>query len=102
MKKVRKQSKHDQTDVTVTLDHFQLTRDLVEKLAFRSFAAPEKKDDLDGMAMDLSSIEAYVKGSLHLAEGDRSRRVPFLGSYFFTCVQTSKGDNLMHWAHSLS
>jgi len=102
MKKVRNQSKQDQLDVTVTLDHFQLTRDLVEKLAFRSYAAPEKIDDLDGMAMDLSSIEAYVKGHLHLAEGDRSRRIPFLGSYFFTCVQANNGDNIMHWAHSLS
>lgn len=102
MKKLRKQSKHDQAEVTVTLDHFQLTRDLVEKLAFRSFAAPEKKDDLNGQAMDLSSIEAYVKGSLHLAEGDHVRRIPFLGSYFFTCAQGNNGRNIMHWAHSLS
>lgn len=101
MKKLSSQSRHDQIDVTVTLDHFQLTRNLVEKLAFRSYAGPEKKDDLDGQAMELTSIEAYVKGHLHVAEGDRSRRITFLSSYFFTCVKVN-GSNEMHWAHSLS
>lgn len=88
--------------VTVTLEHFHLTKELVEKLAYRSFAIRHREDPISDYAILLTSIEAYVKGHYHLVQNDHRRRVSFTGSYFFTCEEGISGANHILWAHSLS
>ncbi len=88
--------------ISITLEHFSQTRELIEKLAYRSFSGREESGDLASIAMELSSIEAYVKGRMLLEEKGRIRRTGFTASYFFTCVQTQPGGNQLIWANSLS
>lgn len=89
-------------DITVTLEQFEQTRNLVEKLAYRSFAAIDQNSDWPEYSLRMSSIEAWVKGKIHVAEPDRARHIPCAGSYFFACQQLPSGDNAILWSMSLS
>ena len=88
--------------ISITLEHFSQTRELIEKLAYRSFSGREESGDLASIAMELSSIEAYLKGKILIEEKGRIRRCGFAASYFFTCAQTQPGGNQLIWANSLS
>lgn len=102
MKKYQNQPWKNLLGVSVSLDHFTFTRELVEKLAYRPFSETEHVDLPDGEALELSAIEAYMKGSFHLSLGDGAIKMPFISSFFFTCTRLQDDQNRLTWTHSLS
>lgn len=102
MKKYQDQPWKNLLDVSVSLDHFNFTRDLVEKMAYRPFSETEHIDLPDGEMLELSAIEAYMKGSFHLSIGDGAIKMPFISSFFFTCTRLAGDQNRLTWTHSLS
>lgn len=102
MKKKISSRQQPELDITVTLERFEQTKTLVEKLAYRSFAAVDHEGDLAEYSLRLSSIEAWVKGKIHLAGQKQTVRVPCTGSYFFACQQLPNGENAILWSMSLS
>jgi hypothetical protein len=93
--------------IAASLEEPELLKEIVEKLAAC------KRDTGFGQAMlpgdwaviDTSSTEAFVSGTVVIAEeaNDEARvNMPFYSSFFFTCAKEKKTRFQLTWAQSLS
>ena len=93
-------------NIAAVLDQPDLLENLVEKLAtrhydigFSSQLVPE-----NWCAVETSSTETYVSGTLQLASADNDLLInmPFITSMLFTCIKNNKTDYRLLWSSSLS
>lgn len=90
--------------ISTTLDHPALLENLVEKLAWRRYdlgygaaRVPE-----NWLAVDTSTGETYVSGTLGINEQDEMVNMPFITRFLFTCVKEKNGSYKLEWSSSLS
>lgn len=90
--------------VVVTIDEIPLLKSIVEKLAHRRYEIGFSLQEMpDGWAaVDPSSVEAYVSGSIELANGEEQVSLAYTTCFTFTCLKTRKGVNRLSWINSLS
>lgn len=102
MKQRQEQPWKNVMDVTVSLDHFKFTQELVEKLAYRPYLDDAPFEIPEGEPLALAAIEAYMKGYFHMTCGEDAIKMPFISSFFFTCTRLLSHHNKLTWSHSLS
>lgn len=90
--------------VSITIDEIPLLKNMVEKLAHRRFDIGYADQPMpEGwQAIDPSSIEAYVSGSLDLLNKDEQLSLAYTTCFTFTCIKVAGGENTLTWINSLS
>jgi hypothetical protein len=90
--------------VSVTIDEPGLLRALVEKLAHRRYQIGYSRKAVPPglIAIDTSSIEAYVSGDLGLTVPFEEFSLSYCTCFHFTCVRNIEGRNMLSWVNSLS
>ncbi|MDP4264883.1 MAG: hypothetical protein Q8941_20310 [Bacteroidota bacterium] len=90
--------------ISTTFDQPGLLENLVEKLACRrsDIGYGKEKMPLDFEALETSSTETYVSGTVSLSDKDESINMPFTSSFLFTCIKGKDDHYKLTWAISLS
>jgi hypothetical protein len=94
--------------ITAILDQPNLLESLVEKLASRRYDIGFSNETLpqDWQAVDTSSTETYVSGTLSFAgstnNDDASINMPFITPMLFTCIKGKEDHYRLLWSSSLS
>ncbi len=93
--------------IAASLEEPGLLTEIVEKLA-----ACKRNSDFsrvilpgDWTVIDTSSTEAYVSGTMAIAEEENEEspvNMPFYSSFFFTCIREKKARFELEWVLSLS
>ena len=100
MSKVMKKSLH----ITATIDQPGFLEDMVEKLASRhnDLGYANQKMPNDREALETSSTETFVSGSVDIDESGENINMPFVTSFLFTCAKGRSDIYRLEWASSLS
>ena len=90
--------------ISTSLDQPDLLEDLVEKLAGRRYDIGFAKErvPINSEALETSSTETYVSGTISFADNDETINVPFITSFLFTCVKGKNNEYKLTWASSMS
>jgi hypothetical protein len=100
MSTVMKKSLH----ITATIDQPGFLEDMVEKLASRhndlGYANQKMPDDRE--ALETSSTETFVSGSIAIDDSAEQINMPFITSFIFTCTKGKNEIYKLEWASSLS
>ena|SRR5438477_6410951 len=90
--------------VVVTIDEIPLLKNIVEKLAHRRYEIGFSLQPVPNgwVAVDPSSVEAYVSGSIELANDNEPISLAYTTCFAFTCLKTARGMNKLCWINSLS
>jgi hypothetical protein len=90
--------------ISTTLDQPGLLEDLVEKLAYRRYDTgyAKEKMPLNFKALETSSAETYVSGTVALSDKDENINMPFITSFLFTCIKGKDESYKLTWSSSLS
>jgi hypothetical protein len=90
--------------ITATLDKPALIEDMVEKLADRrtDIGYSNALVPLELKAIDTSSTETYVSGTVALNDDDDSINMPFITCFLFTCIKGKEKPYKLEWVSSLS
>jgi len=90
--------------ITATIDQPEFLEELVEKLACRHndtwFIKQIMPDNRE--ALETSSTETYVSGSLEMNSTNEHLNIPFITSFLFTCIKGKGGAYKLEWGTSLS
>ena len=87
--------------IKTTIDEEAFLEDMVEKLAL---SHKVKKRSIPGIndALETSSNETYISGSVALETADEQINMPFVTSFLFTCVKVAKDTYSLEWGISMS
>jgi hypothetical protein len=90
--------------ITATIDQPEFLEDMVEKLAYRHNDLGYSKQIMpDGReALETSSTETYVSGTVAIEDAGEMINMPFITSYLFTCTKGKTGVYNLEWGSSLS
>lgn len=90
--------------ITTTLDQPALLENLVEKLAYRHYDLGYGKEKMpdNREALETSSTETYVSGTVALDDSGELMNMPFITSFLFTCIKGKDDLYKLTWASSLS
>jgi len=94
--------------ITAILDQPGLLENLVEKLATRRYDIGYSHQTVpkDWQAVEVSSAETYVSGTLSLSgsmnNGSDSINISFITSMLFTCIKGKEDNYRLSWSSSLS
>jgi hypothetical protein len=90
--------------ISTSLDQPDLLEDLVEKLAGRRYdiGYGKEKMPVNFQALETSSTETYVSGTIAFTETDENFNIPFITSFMFTCIKGKEDDYKLTWAASMS
>ncbi len=91
-------------EVTATFDEPPLLEKMAEKLASRhnDIGYSRAKVPAAFKSVDTSSAEIYTSGTIYLSVGEEQVAMPFVTSFFFTCVKEKSRLYLLEWAISMS
>ena len=90
--------------ITASIDQPELMEDMIERLAYRNkdLGYAETSRTGDWQAVDTSSIEKYVSGSLEVDFENEKMHIPFISSFIFSCTKEEKNPYKLNWSMSLS
>ena len=94
--------------ITAQVDQPELLKNLVERLAYKRFdpISPKTRLPFNAKAMDTSSAEAYVSGSMLLdfaVDGILEEvSMPYITCFMFTCIKSKGEPYELVWNASLS
>ncbi len=90
--------------ITATLEQPQLLVGLIEQLANRRCDIGYSNSIVPGSAkaLETSSVETYVSGTVSLSNNDEDINVPFITCFIFSCVKEKNGGYELVWSSSLS
>ena len=90
--------------ITATLDQPGFLEDLVEKLAYRRYDIGYSHEAMpqNWEAMEASSTETYVSGTVAIEEKDELINMPFITCFLFTCTKVKDRSYKLAWSASLS
>lgn len=90
--------------ISATFDQPALLENYVEKLAWRRYDIGYSDTRLPKTlrAFESSSTEAFVSGTMALAENDDFFNMPFITRFLFTCTREKGGDYKLEAGFSLS
>ena len=88
--------------IKATIDEEAFLEDMVEKLALRhNYTGIDKKLGVND-ALETSSTETYVSGTMAIETKDQQINMPFITSFLFTCIKESKDTYSLEWGISMS
>lgn len=90
--------------IAADFDKPELLKSMVEKLALRRNEANRKNkiSPVEHEALETSSTEAYVCGSISMDDEGEQIKMPFDSSFLFTCIKSFNGSYEVTWSSSLS
>jgi hypothetical protein len=90
--------------ISTTLDQQSLLENMVEKLACRryDFGFGNEKMPRNFDALETSSTETYVSGTVALSDKNENINMPFITSFLFTCIKAKNDHYKLTWAASMS
>lgn len=90
--------------ISAALDQPALLEDLVEKLACRKYDMGYGKEEMpvNLEALETSSAETYVSGTISFTEKNENINMPFITSFLFTCTKANDDSYKLTWSTSLS
>jgi hypothetical protein len=90
--------------ITASIDQPELMEDMVERLAYRNTDIGYAKASMTGdwQAVDTSSVEKYVTGTLEVDFGTENIQIPFISSFLFSCIRDENHPYKLNWSLSLS
>ncbi len=90
--------------IAATLDKPELLEDFVEKLACRRYdiGYGSAKVPANTEALETSSADIYLSGTVAVAEQNERVNMPFITSFLFTCIKGMDGVYKLAWSSSLS
>ena len=95
----------NQLEVTASFDEPPLLEKMAEKLAGRRYdqGYSRAKVPVSLKSVDTASAEIYTSGTIHLKLDDGEHLdMPFVTSFFFTCIKEKSSLYLLEWSVSLS
>ena len=104
MKKPPNKDEQPGLAITTTLEEPNLLQILVEKLAEcnSDFGYSLKQVQPGWQAIETSSIEVLVSGSVNFSDKKDPINMPFVTCFLFTCVKAAEGKYDLTWSGSLS
>jgi len=93
-----------QLQITATFDKPDLLEDMVEKLAYRRTESGFSNTPVskESKAIDTSSTETYVSGTVALEDNKEIINMPFITCFLFTCIKDKEQAYNLEWSFSLS
>lgn len=90
--------------ITATIDQQSLLDEMIAKLAHRRIDIGYSNQMMpDGRkALDTSSTEAYISGTIAIEDENEVLNVPFITNFLFTCTKEKDNEYQLEWASSLS
>lgn len=90
--------------ISTTLDKPALLANMVEKLACRRYDTANGNEKLPGnrKALETSSTETYVSGTVAIECDDENINMPFITNFLFTCIKVKGVSYKLTWSSSLS
>jgi hypothetical protein len=90
--------------ISTTFDKPGLLENLVEKLACRRYdiGYGKEKMPVNFEALETSSAQTYVSGTIALSDKDEQFDIPFITSFLFTCIKGNDDPYKLTWAASMS
>ena len=90
--------------IKATIDEEAFLEDMVEKLALRHNYTGINNGKKLGIndALETSSTETYVSGTMAIETRDQQINMPFITSFLFTCIKESKDTYSLEWGISMS
>jgi hypothetical protein len=90
--------------VAASIDQPEMMENMVEQLARRNSDMGYAKTSITGewQAVDTSSIEKYVTGTLEVELENENLRIPFISSFLFSCTKEKDHPYKLNWSMSLS
>lgn len=87
--------------IKTTIDEEAFLEDMVEKLAL---SHNHKKRSTRGIndALETSSNETYVSGSVAIETTEEQINMPFVTSFLFTCIKVADDTYSLEWGISMS
>jgi hypothetical protein len=91
-------------NITAALEQLDLLENLIERLADRhsDIGFGNAMVPSSGTAVESSSIETYVTGSVSLSDEHGEITIPFITCFIFTCTKEKNGVYEIAWSSSLS
>ena len=91
-------------NISTTLDQPGLLENMIEKLAYRRYDIGYGKEKMprNFEALETSSAETYVSGTVALTDTDENINMPFITSFLFTCIKGKDESYKLSWSSSLS
>lgn len=88
--------------IKTTIDEEAFLEDMVEKLASRH--TYNKKRSVPGInhALETSSNETYVSGTVAIETANEQINMPFVTSFLFTCIKITDDTYSLEWGISMS
>jgi hypothetical protein len=90
--------------ITASIDQQELMEDMIERLAYRNkglgYAGVARTGEWQ--AVDTSSIEKYVSGTLEVDFENEVMHIPFISSFIFSCTKEDQNPYKLNWSMSLS
>lgn len=107
MKKINKRTvKHtaDGLAAVVKIDEMDFLEELIKDLADKHYDAGYRHESAPAgwNTIDTSSLEAYISGSIAMADDNEHSVVPFTTCFMFTCTKMKRGEYDLTWISSLS
>jgi hypothetical protein len=89
--------------ITAIFDQPGFLETLVEKLADRRYDIGYSKASVpkDSEALEISSTETYVSGTVAIVDNDELINMPFITRFLFTCIKEDDGPYKLAWSFSL-
>lgn len=90
--------------ISAILDRPKLLESVVEKLAYRHYDIGYSHAIVpkNWVAIEISSTETYVSGTVAIAEQDDFINMPFITNFLFTCIKEKNETYKLEWSSSLS
>ena len=90
--------------ISASFDQPELLQNLVERLAYRRYELGYGNEEMPtGLkALDSSSTETYVSGTVALDSNDDPINMPFITCFLFTCIKGKSDPYQLIWSSSLS
>lgn len=90
--------------IAADFDKPELLKSMVEKLVLRRTETNRKQAiaPIEHEALDTSSTEAFVCGSISIDDEGDHVKIPFDSSFLFTCIKGIGGQYEVTWSASLS
>ncbi|HKC37492.1 MAG TPA: hypothetical protein VKB95_15555 [Chitinophagaceae bacterium] len=87
--------------IKTMIDEEAFLEDMIEKLALHH---NDKKQSNSGIsdALETSSNETYVSGTVAIETADEQINMPFVTSFLFTCIKVTKDTYSLEWGISMS
>jgi len=90
--------------ITAKIDQPGFLEDMVEKLASRHYDLGYSRQQMpdDREALETSSTETYVSGTIAIDDAGQQINMPFITSFLFTCTKGKDGAYKLEWGASMS